>query len=495
MDQKLKKIMILSGTYIVLMTVLLIGVSTAKYTESTVAYSSFGTAGYNVVLLGKDEATGGAQQFGKTLLAGDLIPGMTYTGNSDTNTAKIFSFQVANGTDGNNVSQIAQDYSIKLRTTRNIPLEYKLLSGSTIYRADGPVALDAGGNPVAEGTSPELDANGIAWYEWTFRDIGNTGDGTLETGVNPVFSLPAGGQVSSNSHSLVVEWPIAELASGTDTVMTNSDKYMKEIELLEVRIQSTQRNNTTEVPADMDVLTREEYSKGFILLDPSKDVQVYQVDYRAFHTDKHWSGDDNSLTYDFTVDSGTFLDGSQTEPIRYKVSVKAPLMWQGESGTGSRAYRCYLWKESRTAEDPYGNDIYEPGNPFAETVYKVNLQDGSREDCTAAYQQNTEEFLTDVQACSADGSKFRYYKEQRYAGFETINGNDPIRGRLAAPGTPEAVYTLETAETKDEETVTVSRGDTFHLELTETGGAAIPVYLQLGGRLEIVIEKVTETAE
>jgi len=466
MNQKLKKIMILSGTYIVLMTVLLIGVSTAKFTDSTVAYSSFGAAGFNVILLGKDKTTGAdigpngtVEQFGKTLLAGDLLPGMKYATESNANTAKQLPFKVANGTCESDVSQIAVDYTVKLRTTRNLPLAYKLVYGSKVYEAIGPYALDKDGNRVQSGT-PQLDANGIAWYEWYFCGYTMTDDTVLPE-PDPVFSLSAG-TVSSNDHSILIEWPITVDANG---LSSNSDTYMKEIELLEVRIVASQQNNTTAAPTGtVEGLDPRTYTRGLILLDPEQEVQTYEVDYSAFLKE----GDD--YIYEFDVDNGVSVGTVQPDStVRYKVSVLAPMLWQGESGTGSINYTYGLSRQLRKEEQTETSGTSESYDRMPADVFVMNLEDGTRTQKAAG-----EDYTEDLKACSAAESKRLYFKEQHYS---------------TAGTNTEKIFELANTETVESVTASVSASDSFRLVLGGTGGSALPAYLTRNGKLKIVIEK------
>ena len=477
MNKKLKRIMISSGAYIVLMSILLIGVSTAKYTQATVAYSSFGAAAYNVVLLGSDPDTGELsagegtpEQFGKTLLSGDYLPGMVYSSESSLNTAKVFPFSVANGTCEEDVAEVAQNYTITLRTTRNLPLDYKLIYGSTVFNASGPKALDKNGKVITNTRNAQMDANGIAWYEWTFKDIVNTEEGTLEQDMAPVFSLN-GGVVRSNEHAIIVEWPIRTDENGVST--DNSIDYMNEIELLEVRVASAQQIILTE---DVQTITVDPtdsrlYSRGVILLGGAANGNTveYKVDFRAFRPES------DGYIYEFEVENGA---GKQAAPIKgetgYTVSLQVPLLYQmHSSGTGTVGYEYIL----EVLDEETG--LWSALIPVAGTdgtggrEYKLDPDRPEEEkvDITQKKSDNAEEYNQELFDCSEPSSPYRIVKQLHYGD---------------APDSGERVFRMQNTLREGEQKLRVE-GGRFRIRLLQTNGN-IPSYAQLLGKIVIQVK-------
>ena len=475
MNKKLKRIMISSGAYIVLMSILLIGVSTAKYTQASVAYASFGAAGYNVVLLGRDPETGdltlgdgSPEQFGKTLLSGDFEPGMTYSSDSNLNTARVFPFSVANGTCPEDVSEIAQDYTVTLRSTKNLPLDYKLSLGSMVFSASEPKALDKNGKVIRNAAHAELDENGIAWYEWTFKDIGNTEEGTLEMDSSPVFSLPAG-TVTANEHAIIIEWPVRKDANGVTT--DNSQDYMNEIELLEVRVASSQRSGATELQTiTIDPTDSRVYSRGLIQLGDAEngDLREYQVDYRAFKPDG------SAYTYEFSVENGAGKMRDFTYgPEEFTVSMQVPMLYQMHSaGTGSVQY-LYDLQYWDPAEEAWKTLAECPGTSgLGGHEFLVDPEDPLKEkvDITSKKSDNVEEYNEDLYRCSTPESPERIVKQLHFA--DTADG-------------AEHVFRLENT-VPEGETEPRMEGVRFRILLTGTNGI-IPSYVQLLGKIVIQV--------
>ena len=466
MTEKLKKIMIISGTYLVLMTVLLIGVSTAKYTDARITYSSFGTADFNVVLLGTAEDGTAAQegtvkQFGRTLLAAQYKPGMVFTGNSETNTAKLYSFTVANSTEEDNVSDVGVMYNVVLRTTKNLPLSYKLLQDTdgTVYQTD----------PVC--TVLPKDENGLQWYEWTFR-APETGQGDAG---QPVFFL-AGGAADSNNHTLVIEWPIVTGNAGIDT---NSPVYQKEVELLEVRIIAAGRNAAQALMEDPAVEPGDDrfYGKGLIKLIPGEQSD-YFVDYRSFRrrSPGHYS-------FDFALDNGVGNGFHPTEDVTaYSVRLRVPY------NTNTSAYEYTLAFRDAGAEnaDSEGYITLQP----SETSYVLHdelagLREPVPEETGGAAEETSEEWTeTDLSDLS---------EEELVSCMEAGTGG---RYRLYRVLTYEMQdFRLTSRKTEGDETAEVPAQADFRILLGNVAETGFPVAVQLETMAEVLTDAWYQEAD
>lgn len=318
--KKMKKTLIFGGIYLLFSAALLLGIGTAKYNDAKLAYFNYGAASFNSVILG-DCTDGTITAFGKTLCADDCLPGMTYSGEAETNTAKLIPFSIANGVSDENASDVGVSYSVRLRTTKNLPLRFTLAS----IDSKGTVTLYRAGDPeIVENNADTGSA--IVWYEWTFyEDIDD--DEPSEA----IFSL-AGGDLSKIDHQMIVEWPITEKKSG---IPDNSSEYMKEIDLMEVLVTVSSKNyldkEDLEITAPVDV----RYGNGIIILDPSIEPDAedeehpyhyhYTFDLRAFHAESSENGETDSKFYDFTVSNGVGI-GKKQETIytEYVIELKAP---------------------------------------------------------------------------------------------------------------------------------------------------------------------------
>ena len=329
---KLKRTLILSSVYMLLSAILLLSISTAKYADAHLAYTSYGAASFNSVILG-DCTDGTITAFGKTLCADECRPGMEYSEEAEDNTSKSIPFSIANGTSAENASEASVSYTIRLRTTRNLPLRFSLAGltaaaegddmEQTLYSADEPVLVKEANQAGAAGT--------LSWYEWTF----------MKDTEEAIFSLDGGG-ISINNHKLIVEWPITETEDGATP--DNSADYMKEIDLIEVIVTVSSKNSIGIEHKPINVPVSELYGKGIIILDPDTDADAddteypfhysYPLDLRAFHAVTEGGEDDSynidpedtdNKVYDFTVSNGVGVGMAQVGRYTdYVIEVKTP---------------------------------------------------------------------------------------------------------------------------------------------------------------------------
>ena len=328
--KKLKKALVLSSVYMLLSAVLLLSISTAKYTDSHLAYTSYGAASFNSVILG-DCTDGTIHAFGRTLCADQCRPGMKYSDVEEENTSKSIPFSIANGTTAENVSETSVSYTIRLRTTRNLPLRFTL-AGLTGTGDSATTTLYTAGDPVVVEDTESVDdgPEKLVWYEWTFC----TQPAEEGAAQEAVFSLK-GGAMAINNHQLIVEWPITEKAEGETP--DNSSVYMKELDLIEVLVTVSSKNSLDEEHTEFEIPASELYGKGIIILDPSildpsiaPDTQdeaypyhySYPVDLRSFHAPEEGV---ETKVYDFTVSNGVGIGKTQISRYTdYVIELKVP---------------------------------------------------------------------------------------------------------------------------------------------------------------------------
>ncbi len=354
--EQLKTKLLLSLAYLVLMVILLIGISTAKFTDRRMAYTRYGAGSFNAVILG-DTSGGEMQAFDQTISARDCVPGMTFA-SDDTNTAKTIPFSVANGValaDGtDNASDATLDYTIRLRTTRNLPLNFKLehavTTGEgtthTYYDAVGPTALS---ETVADGE--------LGWYEWQFVVTDESGDMPVVT--EATFSLD-GGVLCQNSHTLYVEWPItSESVNGAALTTGNTAEYMKEIDLLEVLVTASSRNSLDGESSTITYSAGDLYGKGVVILDrdgsriDSSDTDYpyhynYEIDLRAFRSEG------TAKAYYFELSNGAAFGIAQNETYTdYVLELKTPYTVSVTDENGN---------ETAAATKDYAYTLYRRGD-------------------------------------------------------------------------------------------------------------------------------------
>ena len=255
---------ILTGVYAFIFAFLLIGLTTAKYAEKRTVYSGFDAARFNAVILGdigkineagnRSEAqalsvlkdnTKDIKVFGDTLDASKLQPG---EGNK-----KSLHFTVSNGIiplgkDKSNVAEVSEKYSIILRTTGYLPLDFKLTEadayGNPTYYYPGP----------AEMITPTLgDEQDIKWYQYRFYvdnatamlpDNETKNEATFTLELKNEHGVPGkngvDGDLAVNLHSFEFVWPIKQLPDGS---WSNDERYMKEVDVIEAYVSVTSLPN------------------------------------------------------------------------------------------------------------------------------------------------------------------------------------------------------------------------------------------------------------
>lgn len=439
-------VLVLTAIFTVGMAVLLMGVSTAKYTDSRMAYAGFGVSKFNVVILGENtlsalETGEGIKAFNTSLRTTDLLPGMTYNQDEGLNTAEVFPFSVANGSRMKNVSEASLEYYVRMRTTCNLPLKYSLRCGDEIYSAADPIMI-----------SPNNEEE-LVWYELRFY---KNQPGSFENpGVLPeeaVFEL-SGGTLELDSYELLVEWPIE--AAGAGVIASNSVVYMKEIELLEVRVVASSKNMITTTPPE-DFSVDNYYGQGIIVLDEEAGAKqggitrfTYTVDLRSYQPS-------NPNIFPLIVDNGVGK-GLTTQQIRTNYTVKLLVPYNNLTKDLSFGLR---YKDSNDAHQ-IDADGYNTLRIQNEVLLKFDElgTSASYGDYVILLDEPTE---AEMDAYSYAGSQYRLYKLLTFCYNVGIDQNDnPILGDEAVM----TLYNMETNVTGQNELI----ANYDYLQLTYSG--------------------------
>lgn len=404
--KRYQRTLLVSGLYVVLLAILLVTATLSRYADTKLAYTSFGAASFNVVVLSSDQwsALNPAQpdqeetesgevdqpqqlvnQLTTSLSTQHFLPGMTWSETAGESTAAEISFYVANGTSEEDASQVGVVYTIRLRTGGSLPLKYTLAvqTGASDPNTGSPVyAFYSSGEATAL-----LDESGaVAGYEYVFyleKSGGSDAAPLSEESPQPDTSEPeaeevsfklSGNALSQNPHRLIIEWP-------ADTGMgTSSKAYMKEVEILELLVTASSLNqleNEDYVTPPTDSAT---YSSGIILLTPPEEGDAkgfsYTIDYRSFEF-----GEGTTGSFQFSVDNGIDYGIAQRhETVAYTAKLKVPaeveyqytLSYTKDDGTPealSLADPNYRLYNEKTGDYTVESDDMTPTNPD-ETLYR-----------------------------------------------------------------------------------------------------------------------------
>jgi hypothetical protein len=401
--QALKKTLIINGCYILLLAALLLGITLARYQDAMVAYTSFSAASFNALIIGDINSAAtlageGGDEFEVNVNTVGFRPGMRWSANADS-TAKVISFSVANGTDEADSAEVSVEYTLRRRTSGNLPLKYTLAEWLSV-----PAEPEGGHYVYYDSGAPQFvenDENDSGdWYEYSFYPEGVS----PVSGLEAVFELE-GGSLRTNPHKLIIEWPIAD--GGENEPDTNSPVYMKEVELMEVIATVSSKNmlgryeNTT-VPD-----TERVYSTGVMILHPAEGKPEgsvygyeYENDYRSFAEDYALSADARSVS--FGVENGLDKHREQeADYVHYDLFLKVPVFLKTEGSIYPQAYVYWLYTEER----PEGVELDSP-------VYRLYDElDGSYEEYESLPTAYSENEL---------GSEYRMYAVYKLAEDETL---------------------------------------------------------------------------
>jgi len=384
--KNLKIALLLVGVYATFLTVLLTGISSAKYQETRVAYTNFGAASFNTVVLGStaEETKAGNYRvfnvFENPLQVSHVSgyrPGMTYSEDVNRNTAKEIKFSVANGVTWENASDASVQYEISLRTTNHLPLKYTLHYNGKSYEAGEKTRLE-----------PETSI-GTVWYEQKFYET--VGEGEREAS----FDLE-GGRLNVNDYALVVEWPVEN----------NDVKYMKEVELLELFVTVSSKNMLEDPDYGNGVTIQTEPGTGIIILNPDKGQSfIHTVDYRAFATEE------GKTFYNFLIENGV---GKQIKHTKVNTSYTFEIEVPWTTATQSFQYEL---------QDADGNRINttEAGYRLYDVLYSHERYNGNG-GYVRKFEEKAGPAAADIETWSASDSQYKLYKVLCVSG-ETVLEN------------------------------------------------------------------------
>ena len=412
------KKLIMFAVYMAFIAVLFLGISTAKYTRSIKGYTNYGATSFNSVILGEcPEDTINA--FDRAFCIENCMPGMKFA-EGDSNTAKIIPFSIANGVTLENASDSSVGYSLTIRTTRNIPLKYTLVqvtnSGTIEYETGEPVLMES---------DPSSGIEENKWYEWTFYNISDSAEGEA-TKKKASFSL-AGGTLSVNNFELIVEWPIVNEGD-------NSTKYMKEVDLVEIYVEASSKNNIKDENDPIVYSDWDYYGDGIIILDPEKAndsneasgittcTYNYPVDLRSFHSIATEEGAATAdKVYDFTVSNGAGIQVPQISiNTEYTLELEVPYTVYDETydanATEGFAYTLNIYNEK--------TKTYTAIAPVA-TEYRLYNVDATDTENFGTFKVVTEGELSseNLLKWTLEKSNERLYKVYKYsnAAFKLLN--------------------------------------------------------------------------
>lgn len=364
--KKLKRSVIVSGAMALVIFALLISISYAKFAETRTVYTSYSAASFNAVLLGDVELDDLQEEtvnaFGDEIAQNEYTPGMKYDEDDERNTARVYPFSVSNGMSDGNASEIGIRYSVRIRTTHNLPLVFTL--GQKIITTDPVTETEICQwfyyTAVQTGTvAPEKEGDPIR-YEYRFYSSSEIQEHLADEDhemTEASFSI-LGEALRLNMHKLILEWPIFDTAGnliektiGTDengdpiVVKANDAYWMNEVEHMEVLLACTSANELKDEDGQdvtmpdpeshetlYDIPIEERYGTGIVILsedgDEIADRQYeyhYKIDYRAFYNED----DDPDATggeFKFRITNGTALQNRQTQKfIYYHVRLMLPL--------------------------------------------------------------------------------------------------------------------------------------------------------------------------
>ncbi len=366
----------------------LLPLTLGKYISEIKGYTNFGIANFNAAIL-PPEVGGAAEPIIVTYSARDFQPGMLsklLNDQLEEDTAAVTKFRVANGNDITDAAKTPLQYTIRIRTSKSLPLNYTLratVKAAAEGGADTYIYYQTLPNPaVIQNPYSEIR------YEYQFSpvplELGGTGGAGEETPeevpdaqdaaapTEATFYLPQGTALEPfvfSDFELIAEWPATEELAGSE--------YMKEVEVVEILVSVISLNKMEEedyqkpdfwIPADPAV--------GLLLLKPELTAEnklptySYQIDLRTFKENA-----DGSSTFSFILHNGIGF-GVTNPPLsaNYKVRLSVPMAlleetepWEfsvsrkdleesGGSGTGNLRELLseepveYHWKDEKTGD-------------------------------------------------------------------------------------------------------------------------------------------------
>ncbi len=348
----------------------------SKYKTEIDGYTNFEISSFHAILLGnmtKEEimetwtdTTKQLTLFGEEVSVANLSPGME---------SACIPFSLSNGTSVDDISGMDFEFTLRVRTTGNIPLTFRLLwkeiteiknaSGQVIdtvetehtYVTNGEYYLEEG----AKGDAPR--------YIYTFVEQ-RTDNGITYTDDNEHYFYMSGGTLSVESFELQMDWPLGVDAYGDDT---NSSKYMKEVDVIDMLAIISSKNRSETYTGSSGTPTY--YSDGYILVkrgtgnfgsETEGESFVLSFDFRAFEIQSSASEYTES-DYSFVVGNGNdiyngsaILNPTTSSYTNFKLEIAVPLTVDTQSKQDSvRSCAIYIQDVNDSNEDGDKTDYIE----------------------------------------------------------------------------------------------------------------------------------------
>ena len=321
---------------LVVLVSLFVFFGSAKFLDRRRGFTQFDVANFNAIILGntslEELKAGTIYDFAETS-GTESYPGMEQ---------KELYFSIANGVsfkeeqtdaEGNvqtsitdNASDTMIEYSIRLLTTGNMPINFRLVKLAADGTDEASLKTEfvessyldedlRNGDPKTADTS----IDGTKWNIYRFMEP--LGEGLPDTEAS--FTL-TGGELNLNRYKLILDWPIESAVTDENGIQlmkaSNSQDYRKEFDNLQLLVTVKSKDQTEEiaVPVDTEDLLFDRYSKGIIITIPSlSEADSYEekrglytydhiIDLRAFERDEAAAETDLG-TYEFDVNNGVTL--------------------------------------------------------------------------------------------------------------------------------------------------------------------------------------------
>ncbi len=291
--QKTKFIWIATAIIGLLLVALALSLTLGAYRDHIFGYTDFGPASFNAAILFPEEV-GDSEQILQNLNTQNFRPGMLWDADTEKNSAARIHFYVANGKTPDKAATVAMQYTIRVRTAQNLPLDYILSDG-----------IDQYWSVPVENTGDQ------GYYEYYFVSASNQ---------EQTFRLDAGtaeNPLQSSPFTLFVQWPVE---NGSADV-----KFMKEVEIVEILVTVTSMNGAGESP---DIQYPQDYASGIILLIPPEGELPEDADYTGSYSLqvdlRNFQVEETVGSYHFKVDNAMGLRVPDRDYTVYKLLLKIP---------------------------------------------------------------------------------------------------------------------------------------------------------------------------
>ncbi len=325
---------------VTVITALLVSMIMGRYQQSFVGYGEILAAEYNVALLDGE--------YGYASLLSASGGGGYVTGFSPNriilnpmdpaDEEKHRYFTVANGTTAANHANIKMQYNVRMSTTSNLPLTFSLSYYGTQEGEDDtydqdPSVYIAYGTPAAEGDRvfEELGPGSISYRFFAAGQFNP--DGTLKENAQEAEFYLSGSSLSIAKHAISTEWPKTVTVAdngGTAVYHQNKQEYRKEIDVLEVLIESSSVNMRLAAGYGDNPPVPDYYGVGRIVV-PLGTVG----DTATYFYNMSWQGfqeqSPGTNTYRFAVQNSGRI-GLETDPITTNYTIQVILPFDAITG-------------------------------------------------------------------------------------------------------------------------------------------------------------------